>query len=73
MGKRGAARREKRIAKREIAKEERGGQKYKNQKGGVGKQERKRGKRGSKGRSNADGDEVRSHRTLADASARRLV
>lgn len=37
MARRGAARREKRIAKREAAKEERGGQKYRNQKGGLNK------------------------------------
>ncbi|KAL1506933.1 hypothetical protein AB1Y20_007797 [Prymnesium parvum] len=44
MARRGAARREKRLAKREIAKEERGNQKYKNQKGSISKRERKRGK-----------------------------
>ena len=50
MARRGAARREKRIAKRESAKESRGGQKYKNQKGGITKPERMRGSRGKKGK-----------------------
>lgn len=46
MPRRGAARREKRIAKRDAAKEERGDQKYKNPKGAIAKRERKRGARG---------------------------
>ena len=68
MARRGAARREKRVAKREAAKESRGGQKYKNQKGGITKPEHKRGKRGKgKGRGPAAEEEDGEVRHRPDA------
>ena len=65
MARRGAARRMKRIAKRDVAKEERGGQKYKNQKGGISKRDKVASKRDkvtrrqeSDGAEDEDEDEV---------------